>query len=269
MSREEVLDPAFADACMEALESYGVLVFPRIGLSDEEQFAFSSNLGDVVLMGEPRPDGTLDPIYKVTLDPRENPSGAEYLKGTVRWHMDGIHDGGPPPKATMLSARRLSSTGGQTEFCSTYAAYGDLPAEECRAYEPLRVLHSLVASRLRYDPDATPEELERVSKRRGATEHPLVWQHGSGRKSLILGMSVDHVLDMPQAEGEALIERLRAHTTRPENVYRHEWQIGDLVMWDNCGVMHRVTPYDPDSGRLMHRTTLHGSERIEGVAAQN
>jgi alpha-ketoglutarate-dependent taurine dioxygenase len=268
MSREEVLDPAFADECLEALERYGVLVFPRLGLSDEEQFAFSSNLGDVVLMGAPRPDGTRDPIYKITLDPRENPSGAEYLKGTTHWHMDGIHDGGPPPKATMLCARRLSPTGGQTEFCSTYAAYADLPEEERRACEPLRVVHSLVASRRRQDPNVTPEELARVSKRRGATEHPLVWQHQSGRKSLILGMSVDHVVDMPQAESDALIERLRAHTTRPENVYQHQWQLGDLVMWDNCGVMHRVTPYEPDSGRLMHRTTLHGFEKIQGVAAQ-
>ena len=65
-------------------------------------------------------------------------------------------------------------------------------------------------------------------------------------------------------ETRALIERLSAHTTRSENVYRHQWELGDLVMWDNCGVMHRVTPYDADSGRLMHRTTLHGSEMIEG-----
>ena len=268
MCRDEVLDPAFADECMDALERYSVLVFPRVGLSGEEQFAFSDNLGDVVLMGEVRPDGTRDPIYKITLDPRENPSGAEYLKGTTRWHMDGIHDGGPPPKATMLSARRLSPTGGQTEFCSTYAAYADLPEEERRTCERLRVVHSLAASRRRQNPNVSAEELERVSKRRGATEHPLVWHHESGRKSLILGMSVDHIIDMPQAQNDALIERLRAHTTRPENVYRHQWQLGDLVLWDNCGVMHRVMPYEPDSGRMMHRTTLHGHERIQGVAPQ-
>jgi alpha-ketoglutarate-dependent taurine dioxygenase len=78
-------------------------------------------------------------------------------------------------------------------------------------------------------------------------------------------MSVDHVTGLPEAESRALIEKLTAHATRRENVYRHEWQVGDVLIWDNCGVMHRAIPYDAKSGRLMHRTVLHGVERIEGV----
>jgi alpha-ketoglutarate-dependent taurine dioxygenase len=78
-------------------------------------------------------------------------------------------------------------------------------------------------------------------------------------------MSSDHVVSMPEAESRALIEKLTAHATRREIVYRHEWTIGDLLMWDNCGVMHRVIPYDADSGRMMHRTTLYGIEKIKGV----
>ena len=265
--REEVLDPAFADECLDALEQYGVLVFPQIGLTDEEQVAFSENLGEVIPMGPIRPDGTQEVVYKITLDPRENPSGAEYLKATIGWHMDGLHDEGPPPKATMLSARRLSPTGGQTEFCSTYAAYEDLSAEDRRFCDPLHIVHSLVASKRNTDPNATPEDFERRRKRRPPKLHPLVWHHDSGRKSLIIGMSADYVEGMAEAESCALIERLSAHTMRPENVYRHEWEIGDLLMWNNCGVMHRVIPYDPDSGRLMHRTTLYGVERIKGGQA--
>ncbi len=78
-------------------------------------------------------------------------------------------------------------------------------------------------------------------------------------------MSVDHVAGMPEKEGRALVEKLTAHATRREIVYRHEWQVGDLLMWDNCGVMHRAIPYAADSGRLMHRTVLRGVERIDGV----
>ncbi len=265
LSRDEVLDPAFADECLAALEQFGVLFFPRIELTEDQQIAFSENLGDVIPMGAPRPDGTREVLFKVSIDPSVSAS-AEYLKGTIGWHMDGLHDGGPPPKATMLSARHLSTTGGQTEFCSTYAAYEDLAAEERQRCESLRVVHSLVASKLATDPDATPEDLAERA-RRGTTEHPLVWQHRSGRRSLVFGMSVDHVADVPATEGQKLVERLWAHTTRPDNVYRHEWQVGDLVMWDNCGVMHRVIPYAPDSGRLLHRTTLHGLERITGVGS--
>jgi alpha-ketoglutarate-dependent taurine dioxygenase len=264
LRRDEILDPAFADECLDALEHYGVLVFPQIFLSDEEQVAFSENLGEVIPMGAMRPDGTQEVVFKVSLDPQVSRS-AEYLKATVGWHMDGLHDEGPPPKATLLSARRLSPSGGQTEFCSTYAAYEDLPEAERRRCDGLRVVHSLVASKRYTDPDATPEELERWRGHRGEKEHPLVWQHRSGRKSVILGMTVDHVANLPREESRALVQRLSAHATRPDNVYRHEWQVGDLIMWDNCGVLHRVVSYDPNSGRLMHRTTLHGVERIRGV----
>ena len=263
LEREEVLDPGFADECLEALEHFGVLSFPRLDLDDDELVALSQNLGEIKPTGKPGPDGSAEPVYKVSLDPNESAS-AEYLKGTIGWHMDGLHDGGPPPRATLLTAQRLAAEGGQTEFCSTYAAYEDLPGPERERCDGLRVVHSLVASKLFVDPDASPEELE-ARALRGTTRHPLVWEHDSGRRSLILGMSVDHVEDVPEPEGRSLIDRLWAHTLRPENVYQHQWQLGDLVMWDNCGVMHRVTPYAVDSGRLMHRTTLHGCEQIRGV----
>ena len=273
VDRAEVLDPAFAGECREALERHGVLLFPQIGFDDDEQVAFSKNLGDVVPQGPKRPDGTQEVVFKITLDPRENPS-AEYLKATVEWHIDGLFDDGPPPKATMLSARRLSATGGQTEFCNTYAAYDDLPAGERPYYESLRIVHSLEASNRATNPNPSPEEQKRwreaeVMRERagriGVKEHPLVWHHRTGRKSLVLGMTVDHVSDMPDADSHAIVARLSTHATRREIVYRHEWQVGDLLMWDNCGVMHRAIPYDAKSGRMMHRTVLHGVERISGV----
>jgi alpha-ketoglutarate-dependent taurine dioxygenase len=273
MPRAQVLAPAFADECRDALEHYGVLLFPQIGFSDDEQVAFSKNLGDVVPQGPRRPDGTQEVVFKITLDPRENPS-AEYLKATIGWHIDGLFDDAPPPKATMLSARRLSAVGGQTEFCNTYAAYDDLSDAQRRRYETLSIVHSLEASNRATNPNPSAEdealwrkaEAQRSrSGRIGVKEHPLVWRHQTGRKSLVLGMTVDHVAGIPESESRALVDQLTAHATRREIVYRHEWQLGDLLMWDNCGVMHRAIPYDATSGRLMHRTVLHGVETIEGV----
>jgi alpha-ketoglutarate-dependent taurine dioxygenase len=273
VSRRDVLDPAFASECRDALERHGVLLFPQVGLDDEQQVAFSRNLGDVVPQGPRRPDGTQEVVFKITLDPKENPS-AEYLKATIGWHIDGLFDDDPPPRATMLSARRLSATGGQTEFCNTYAAYDDLPAHERPYYDSLRIVHSLEASNRATNPNpsaaeqATWQQAEAARQRAGrigVKEHPLVWRHESGRKSLVLGMTVDHVAGLPERESRAVIERLTAHATRAEIVYRHEWQLGDLLMWDNCGVMHRAIPYSASSGRLMHRTVLHGVEKIAGV----
>jgi alpha-ketoglutarate-dependent taurine dioxygenase len=274
LDRADVLSPANADEINDALERYGVLVFPEIGLGDHEQVAFSNNLGEIVPIGTQRPDGTRDPIYKISIDPKENPSGAEYIKNTIGWHIDGLFEDGPPPKATLLSARRLSAVGGQTEFSSTYAAYGDLPEAEASYCDALRIVHTLEASYRATRPNPTPQEQamwRKVEERRdrmgirGRKEHPLVWHHRSGRRSLVLGISVDHVAGLPADDSRGLLEKLSAHATRRDIVYRHEWKVGDLLLWDNCGVMHRVIPYAADSGRLMHRTTLYGVERISGV----
>lgn len=259
--RDEIMDPTFIEDCLESLERYGVLVFHRLGLNDEEQVAFSAKLGSVMPQGGVRPDGSRDVIFKITLDEKVN-EAAEYLKSTIHWHIDGIFDEVPPPKATMLTGRRLAASGGATEFCNTYAAYEDLTAEERRRCDTLRIHHSLAASNRVWNPEASAEEIERWRRRRAPKEHPLVWRHKSGRKSLVIGMTVDQVVGLSEAESRAFIRTLSAHTTRPENVYHHDWEIGDLVIWDNCGTMHRATPYDAASGRMMHRTVLAGTESI-------
>ena len=65
---------------------------------------------------------------------------------------------------------------------------------------------------------------------------------------------------MDTATSTELLVRLRDWATQPQFVYRHQWSVGDLVIWDNTGTMHRATPYDPDSGRLLQRTKLAGEE---------
>jgi alpha-ketoglutarate-dependent taurine dioxygenase len=257
---EELLDPAFGAECRDALERYGVLLFPRINLSDEQQVVFSSRLGEVAPQGMPKADGSRDLVFKVTLDPKKN-EAAEYLKGTIYWHIDGATDD-IPAKATLLSGRRLSSVGGQTEFCNTYAAYEDLPEEEQRYCESLRVVHSLEAANRLTTPNPTDEQLAIWRRRGSSKEHPLVWRHRSGRKSMVLGATVERILGMSDEQSHALVEKLTVHMTRRDIVYSHAWQVGDLVVWDNCGTMHRVIPYDAASGRMMHRTTLHGDEAI-------
>jgi alpha-ketoglutarate-dependent taurine dioxygenase len=260
MQPEAILDPAFGAECLEALEHYGVLVFPQVELTDEQQVTFSSHLGELMPQGAPKADGSRDLVFKVTLDPKKN-EAAEYLKGTVHWHIDGATDD-VPARATLLSGRRLSPAGGQTEFSNSYAAYDDLPEVEKQYCESLRVLHSLEAANRLMNPNPTEQELAMWRRRGSSKEHPLVWRHQTGRKSLVLGATVERILGMGETDGRALIARLTEHASRHDIVYRHEWTVGDLVVWDNCGTMHRVIPYDPNSGRMMHRTTLFGVEPI-------
>ena len=68
---------------------------------------------------------------------------------------------------------------------------------------------------------------------------------------------------MEPDEGRALLDDLLARSTTPERIYRHEWSVGDMVIWDNRGVLHRACRYDAASPRDMHRTTLHGNEPIQ------
>jgi alpha-ketoglutarate-dependent taurine dioxygenase len=249
-------DDELPAAAMVALEENGVLVFRALHLDDEAQVVFSQKLDDVG-KAEPAPTPS---IYKVTLDPTKTAT-AEYLKGTVYWHIDGAQDA-VPTKATMLSAHVLSARGGETEFASTYAAYDDLSEDEKQRFAGLRVLHSLEASQRLVNPDPSPDELAKW-RQRPDREHPLVWRHQSGRHSLVIGATADHVVGMDRDEGRALLTDLEARATAEERLYRHHWTLGDLIIWDNTGVMHRVQPYDPSSAREMHRTTMSGDEPIQ------
>ncbi len=260
--RAALLDDSTAREVLDALEEHSVLVFRELHLDDAAQVAFSRKLGEVVVLGnrKPTPANPYPEIFQVTLDQDKNPV-ADYLKGTFFWHIDGATDE-IPTKASLLTARQIADRGGDTEFASTYAAYEDLPDEDKRRFERVRVVHSLEASQRLVRPDPSPEEV-RGWRARPAREHPLVWTHRSGRKSLVLGATASHIAGMDENEGRALLNRLLKWASRPEFVYRHEWRVGDLVIWDNRGVLHRALRYDLDSPRLMHRTTLSGDEPIQ------
>jgi alpha-ketoglutarate-dependent taurine dioxygenase len=257
--RSALLDDDVAERCLELLDERQVLVFPRINLSDKEQLAFTDKLGARVNFTNRVPGGdrAAKDVYTITLDPKIN-NEPEYVLGTYFWHMDGITVDMPPPKASVLSARKVAPKGGQTEFASTYAAYQALPEEDKAELEGLRVLHSVTAAVREV---ATPESLDPY-RRALKHEHPLVWKRKSGRKSMIIGYTADYVVNLPRADGKALLARLLEWTAQPDFTYRHYWQEGDLVVWDNCGALHRVIPYSADSGRTMHRTSVAGVEAV-------
>ena len=259
VDRERLLqDDDLPAAVLEALEENGALVFRDLHIDDATQVAFSRKLGDVETL--PHATGEFPEIFRVSLDPAKSPSAA-YLKGTFDWHIDGCTDD-IPIMATMLSAHAVAASGGETEFASTYQAYDGLSDVEKDELSKVRVVHTIEASQRLHNPDPTPEQVELWRKRPSKT-HPLVWQHRSGRKSLVLGATTDEVVGMSRDEGRALLDELLARSTTPDRVYRHEWSVGDVVIWDNRGVLHRACPYDPTSPRDMHRTTFAGDEPIQ------
>jgi len=245
-----LLTPEIAREVRELLVKRGVLVFKELNLSDEQQLQLTR------LMGSLREEGEKG-IFKVTLDRKAN-ARADYLKGSFLWHIDGTHDE-VPVFASLLSGRKLSKTGGQTEFANSYKAYEELPQEMKDRIAGLKVRHSVEVSMRRADIEPTEEYLADWRRLPDKT-HNLVWTHESGRKSLVIGCHASHIVNMERAEGERLLQELLEWTTQPRFMYRHEWSPGDLLIWDNTGVLHRAEPYPLDSGRMMHRTTLMGEE---------
>lgn len=269
VDKANLCDDDVVQAVREALEDRGVLIFPGMFLTDAEQLAFTDKFGERVNFTKTVPGGEAadeKDVYKITLDKKVN-FEPEYVLGTFFWHIDGVTIDQPLPKATMLSARKLSPEGGQTEFASTFAAYDALPEKEKHALEDVKVIHRMEAS---MRPVFRTMDDAQLAKYRGmAVEmvHPLIWTQKSGRKSLVIGSHADEVVGMSIPAGRSMLARLTELAAQPDFSYRHEWQEGDFVIWNNCGVMHRVVPYDEDCGRTMHRTTIMGTERLGGPLA--
>ncbi|WP_454798466.1 TauD/TfdA dioxygenase family protein [Novosphingobium lindaniclasticum] len=249
-SREALLAGTHAEEIRQLLDERGVLVFPKVHFTDEEQVQFTRTLGNFV----PEMHGD---IFKISMDKAVNPQ-ADYVKGAFYWHIDGTMQQ-VPLFASMLTARKLAPEGGNTEFCNTYAAWDALPEGEKERLKDLRVVHSLVAAQLYVEPEPTLAEFEGWS-RLGTNELPLVWEHKSGRKSLVLGSTAEYVVDMDPVESRRLLIRLREWATQAQFSLSHKWELGDAVIWDNTGTMHRAMAYPLDCDRQMHRTKLEGEE---------
>lgn len=259
VDKETFLGDAFPRKCEELLEKYTALVFPQLGLTDAEQLAFTDRMGERINFTDTVPGGNVsaEDVYMITLNKDVN-AEPEYVWGSMFWHGDGIVSDIAPPKYTLLSCKNPPDKDGQTEFASAYAAWEYLPEEEKAQLEGLRVVHNLEAG-LR---GLMPEEEIRSDKRHMDHEHPLVWTHDNGRKSLLIGQHADYVVGMPRPQGRALLTRLQEWAGQPDFVIRHTWSKGDFAIWDNTGALHRALPYSEDSGREMHRTTVAGCELV-------
>lgn len=258
LSGRDLLEEGAAEQCQQLLGQHGVVIYREVHIDDDQLVAFSRRLGEVLPM--PRGGEATHPeVDVISLDPDKSVLAA-VRQGTFFWHLDGTRQE-VPEKATLLTALEVSDEGGDTEFASTYRAYEVLPQDEKDEIADLRVVHSFTAAQLLVHPDPTPEE-RAAWDRIPAREHPLVWRRRDGRRSLLIGATAEHVVGMPRDEGRALLDRLLDFATQPQFTLRHHWRRGDLVVWDNTGMLHRAIPYQATSRRLMHRTTLVGEEVV-------
>jgi taurine dioxygenase len=173
------------------------------------------------------------------------------------WHTDMSYNP-EPPSASALYALEVPQSGGDTGFANMYLAYDTLPEALRRKVEGRVCRHD--ASR------NSAGELRRGStevtdpRQAPGADHPIVRTHPvTGRKALFLGRRRNaYIQGLALEDSEELLDALWAHATRPELTWYQQWQVGDLVLWDNRCVLHRRDEFDPQSRRLMHRSQIKG-----------
>lgn len=248
LSKEELLGQQHVDSIRQLIVEHGVICFPSVYLSNDEQRCFALGFGREILEWDVAADNSAynDKVL------------AEYQKASLYWHYDGF--GVPVPEfAAIMSPRGLGDNdSAATEFADCRAAYQDLPWYKKQQMDSLEVEHRFETLMRHVNPNPSPEELGLWQKDSPPRCHPLVWHHATEGNSILLGCSAFSIRNMEEVAGRALIDELNAWIAQPKYIFRYHWQVGDLVIWNNSAVLHRAAPHSGSSDRKMRRTSIFG-----------
>ena len=245
---------------LEALERYNVLLFPQIHMNDDTFLELANAMGERHEL-KATDDGSASSnkgIFRIARD-KDDKSQREFILGNDFWHIDGMNYD-VPVKATLLKCERAPSEGGDTGFANLHAAWEALPEDRKRQIGSLRVGHCISAALRKLYDAPTPEDFARWDAIFSRVEHPLVWRQKSGKATMLIGSTANDVTGMSDDDGRALLNELLDWATQDRFTYRHKWSDGDLVIFHNSGLLHKSYPYPDSAGRVMHRTTLKGTE---------
>ncbi|MBV9862562.1 MAG: TauD/TfdA family dioxygenase [Alphaproteobacteria bacterium] len=272
------LDPEQVAALWQAIDRYAVLVLPGQQLGDGQLREFARQFGELEIGRIAARGGrrrlSLPEIGDISnLDEdgavraRDDRARLDSL-GNRLWHTDASYM--PVPVVLgLLHAVAVPPPGpfgkGETEFADMRAAYEALPRDTQQRLDPLIVEHDVFWSRAQIGfTEFPPDERAKYppSRQKLVRRHP-----GSGRRCLYLSAHASHIVGWPVPEGRLLLNDLSEHATRRDFVYRHEWRVGDLVIWDNRCTMHRGRPHDESRPRDLRRaTTLDTGSSLDEAA---
>jgi taurine dioxygenase len=245
---------------------YPVLIINKQNINDAEQVKFAKSFGELEIHPSLAHRSSKTPeIYRVSnvdennqiMEPKS--TSWQYLELTWLWHTDSSFRE-IPSLGSILHGIEIPTKGGDTLFADMTKAFEALPKSEQRRISKLHVFHSH---------DYIISQSKELSKRENKgqyetlprVKHPLVRRHPVTKKqSLFLSPhTMESVVELEEKEGRTLLEDLINHATQDQFVYRHKWEVDDILMWDNRCTMHAVLPYDSiNHRRIMHRTTLVG-----------
>lgn len=249
----------------QAFEEHRVLVLHDQFFSDEQHIAFSKWFGPLEEFPDPKEWASDDKpmlIRVSNVDRHTNaikdvdePGHKSFTLGTSDWHIDSSYKR-VPSKASLLYAKEVPPSGGDTMFANLVEAYDALPEAKKREIDGLFIVHDFQYTRRRFGLPPRPPE---VQAKTPAVRHPLVHRLPDGRKSMLLGSHAATIDGMELEAARKLFDEITVWSTQPRFTYRHKWRVGDLVMWDNRATMHRAMPYELASDRrVLTRTTVAG-----------
>jgi taurine dioxygenase len=261
---QETDEPTFREI-ERAFHDNIVVVFRGQQLSNERHVEFSARFGELethivkkyLLLGFPE-------ILLISNIRNESGDHIGLADAGFTWHTDTSYRR-RPSRCSLLYAKEVPHRDGlplgDTVFANTIAAYEALPEAKRKRISGLKAIHRYSARRRVADsprPKLTAEQIAETPD----IAHPIVRTHPyTGRKSLyVTAGECIGIEGMPEDEAVDLIAELDAHCVKPEFLYRHKWQVGDLLMWDNATSMHlAICDYALPERRLMHRTTVIGT----------
>ena len=267
-------DDEFAAVEM-AFETYGVIVFPAQDITDDQQIAFSRRFGPLepsVRRHRNRAVSNvfLSDISNVGSDGQimaEKSEAMSYNRGNQLWHSDSSFKE-IPSKASLLSAREVPPSGGETEFADMRAAWDALSAKKQVEISDLVAQHSLAYSRATMGYDAGEKFMDVEKSEVPPIPQPLIRVSPiTGRKSLYVGSHAAYVDGMDRDTGRTLLDGLLAHAAEDRFIYIHNWWAFDLVMWDNRCINHRGRPWESQKHRRVMRRTTIGGDGFDEAAA--
>jgi len=242
----------------QALGEHGVLFFRQQSVSPEEHILFAENFGAININRFFQPVADYPQIAEVRKNPDQSKNIGE------KWHTDHSYDQ-IPALGSVLVARTLPDSGGDTLFASMYKAYDALSTDMKIRLEGLTAVHSSrhAFGAQAYDEKDKEDFTDRLGNTSAATQdaiHPVVIKHPLSGKSAIY-VNADFTLrinELPEQESKELLATLYEHCQSEEFVYRFSWQKGSIAFWDNRATWHKAMNDYQGQGRLMHRITVEG-----------
>jgi len=260
---DDISDQSIGDM-WQLLGQRGILLFRKQGLNHDQHLAFTRRFGALAVTGltsRYAPPGYPD-IFTVT-NIKTDGARSETENAAQQWHSDQTFLR-VPARASMLRCELAPQHGGDTMFANMYAVYEDLSEGLKATLEPLKAFHSLFSTRSKVMKGRKPLGEDELTRVEGAVQPVVLTHPDTGRKSLYINeQCVDHFEGWTIEESKPLLEYLYNMTTHPAYTYRHRWQQGDILFWDNRCTQH-YAPLDynfanldaPENRRLMFRSTL-------------